>query len=93
MERQLNNLQAKRTKDNLPLEERKALRLLRQHTDIIIKPTDKGSTIVVISKDDYMKEAHRQLSIQSYYQKLIVDPTSQYTLEISIMYSPCSIEG
>ena len=39
-ERQLKNLQAKRTKDNLPSENRIAPRHLQQQTDIIIKPAD-----------------------------------------------------
>ena len=59
VERQLNNLQANRHKykNNLPSEERIALRSLRQRTDIIIKPADKGSAVVTLSKTDYIKEA------------------------------------
>ena len=75
-------MQAKRTKDNLLSGERKALRHVRQRTDIKIKPADKGSAIVMMSKDDYIKEAHQQLNAQLYYQKLTVDPTPQYMSEI-----------
>ena len=59
VESHLNDLQAKRFKDNLPPEERSALRNLRQCTDVIIKPADKGSAVAVLSKDDYIKEANR----------------------------------
>ena len=82
VERQLENLQTKRCKDNLPPEERSALKLLRQRTDIIIKPADKGSAVVVLSKEDYIKEANRQLNESVYYRKLPADPTSQYTTEV-----------
>ena len=47
-------------------------------SDIIIKPTDKGSTVVVLSKDDYIKEAERQLNNHAHYQKLNADPTLGY---------------
>ena len=65
-------------KNNLLSGETIALRSLRQRTDIITKPDDKGSAMVLLSKTDYIKEADRQLNDQSYYQKLTADPTSQY---------------
>ena len=82
VERQLDNLQAKRCKDNLPPEERSALKSLRQRTDLVIKPADKGSAVVVLSKEDYIKEANRQLNESVYYRKLSADPTSQYSTEV-----------
>ena len=81
MESHLNDLQAKRCKDNLPPEERSALKT-SDNTAIIIKPADKGSTVVVLSKEDYIKEASWQLNESVYYQKLPADPTSQYTMEV-----------
>ena len=36
----------------------------------------------MLSKEDYMKEAKRQLNESVYYQKLPVDPTSQYMTEV-----------
>ena len=82
VERQLKNLLTKRCKDNLPPEERSALKHLRQRTDIIIKPADKGSVAVMLSREDNIKEANRQLNKSAYYRKLQVDPTSQYTMEV-----------
>ena len=82
VERQLDNLHAKRCKDNLPSEESLALKSLQQRTDIVIKPADKGSAVVVLSKEDYIKEANRQLNESVYYRKLSADPTSQYPTEV-----------
>ena len=77
-----NNMQARRYINNLPPEERTALRHLRQRTDIIIKPADKGSAVVVLSKEDYIREADRQLNNPTHYCQLTADPTSQYSTEI-----------
>ena len=46
MEHQLNNHHTKIPCDNLLSAERTALKNLRQWNDIIIKPTDKGFTVV-----------------------------------------------
>lgn len=43
-------------RDNLTREERAALENLRQRNDIIIKPADKGSAVVVLSKENNIKE-------------------------------------
>ena len=40
----------KRCTDNLPSVERNALANLRQRTDIVIKPANKGSVVVVLIK-------------------------------------------
>ena len=58
VESHLNDLQTKMCRDNLPPEERSTLKNIRQCTDIIIKPADKASAVVVLSKD-YIKEANR----------------------------------
>ena len=48
--------------DNLTQAERSALRDLQERDDIIIKPADKGSAVVVMDKTTYLQEAERQLS-------------------------------
>ena len=78
----LNKLQVKHYTDNLPSKERTALNNLRQSTDIIIKLADKGSSVVVLSKVEYIKEADRELKDQTYYQQLTVDLTTQHVPEI-----------
>ena len=42
--------------------ERTALQSLRYSEDIIIKPADKGSAVLVVDKSSYIREAERQLS-------------------------------
>ncbi len=42
---------AQLTNDNLTPDEREALKKPRNRTDIIIKPADKGSATVVMSKE------------------------------------------
>ena len=75
MEHQVDSINKKCCHDNLPSHQRKAVRKLRQHSDIIIKPADKDSTVVVLGKDDYIKEAERQLNNHTQYEKLYTDLT------------------
>jgi hypothetical protein len=56
--------------DNLSVEERTALSDLKNNSDIIIKPADKGSATVVMDKAAYITEAHRQLDNPKYYKRL-----------------------
>ena len=53
VESQLDNPQAKQSKDNLRSRKRRALKSLRQQTDIIIKPTDKGSAVFMLNEEGY----------------------------------------
>ncbi len=56
--------------DNLTLLERTALTELKNNSDIIIKPADKGSATVIMDRVAYVTEARRQLSNATYYRKL-----------------------
>uniref|UniRef100_A0A8C9ZVX9 Uncharacterized protein n=1 Tax=Sander lucioperca TaxID=283035 RepID=A0A8C9ZVX9_SANLU len=58
------------TKSNLSKFENEALRQLSENNDIVIKPADKGSAVVLMDRKDYLWEGHRQLSDQNYYTKL-----------------------
>ena len=68
--------------DNLTQTERSAFRDLQERNDIIIKPTDKGSAIVVMDKTTYLQEAERQLSDCGFYKKLDSNPTLDFTQKI-----------
>ena len=57
-------------KPNLTADQSKALRDLRADDKIVIKPADKGSSIVIMEKDLYRKEALRQLTDEKYYRIL-----------------------
>lgn len=55
---------------NISLEEVKAMRQLKHAKHVVIKPADKGSAIVVLSREQYIFEAERQLNDKNYYKKL-----------------------
>lgn len=57
-------------KYNISLEEVKALRELKNAKHIIIKPADKGSAVVILSREQYVFEVERQLQDTEYYKKL-----------------------
>ncbi|XP_071989184.1 uncharacterized protein [Engystomops pustulosus] len=63
--------------NNLTGDEYKALRSLWSDNDIILKPTDKGGSIVVMDREAYTKEIYCQLSDQETYEKLTSNPTSR----------------
>ena len=61
---------------NFTKEERLALNLLRDDTSIIIDEADKGSAVVVSDREDYLKEAEKQLGDKETYEELLTDPVS-----------------
>ena len=62
--------------DNLSPAERQALVSLSKRRDIVIKPADKGSAVVIWTTTDYEREAMRQLSDTARYERLEQDPTA-----------------
>ena len=84
-------------KENLSLDERKAIVSLKTNSDIIIKPADKGSAVVVMDRCDYLKEGYKQLSNPKFYKKLDSNPTDNYRREINsfidTMYAKGEIDG
>lgn len=59
-----------RERYNLSQSEVKALRELSHTKQIVIKPADKGSAVVILGRDQYIQEVNRQLSDTKYYKKL-----------------------
>ena len=59
-----------RVKSNLTSDENLALKELMNNKEIIIKPADKGSMVVVMDREQYLWEGHRQLNDAKYYSKL-----------------------
>lgn len=57
-------------KHNLLPEEVRAIKELKNNQNIIIKQADKGSAVVVQSRDQYIREANRQLNNDKHYKKL-----------------------
>ena len=55
---------------NLTADERQVLRNHKRNTEVVIRETDKGSAVVVMSRDRYIAEAYRQLSDANVYQQI-----------------------
>ena len=55
---------------NLSKEEWKAMRTLADDRTIVIKKADKGSCVVVWDRNDYIKEAEKQLNDASFYKNV-----------------------
>ena len=70
MEEFKNSFRPYKEKQNLKPDEVKALRELTRNKDIVIKPADKGSAIVILSRTQYIHEVNRQLGDSTYYKKL-----------------------
>ena len=60
-----------------------AISTLKRNPSIIIKPADKGSATVIMSKKNYIAEAERQLSHQKHYAKLDTPVYPQTAVRIS----------
>jgi peptide-methionine (R)-S-oxide reductase len=60
---------------NLMDRENKALAELKKAQNIIIKPADKGSAVVIQDLDDYINEGYRQLSDSKFYRETKDDLT------------------
>ena len=63
---------------NLTLGEKQALAELKELSEIIIKPADKGSAVVLLDRDDYITEAYRQLNDTTFYTKTDIDLTTSH---------------
>ena len=67
-----------------------ALRNLRNRSDVVIRPADKGGAFVVWEKELYLNETHRQLSDGRFYQRIPEDATkrNQETKKSRSIYHP-----
>ena len=78
--------------DNLTQSEITALSDIQERDDIIIKPADKGSAVVVMDKTTYilyLQEAERQLSDCRFYEKLDSDSTLHVAQKITRALEVC----
>jgi hypothetical protein len=55
---------------NLSPQEFSALNRIKNNENIVIKPADKGGSLVIMDKNNYLFEAYKQLNDQKYYKKL-----------------------
>ena len=76
---ELAEINVSRPKDNLPQSERNALTELMSNKNIVLKKADKGTTTVVMDREDKLAEGQSQLNDRKDYQPLakpMVDTTS-----------------
>ena len=71
--------------DNPSSNQRKALHDLKCNNNIVIKPADKGGSIVIMDKDNYMKETYTQLHDGRLYLKIDNDPTPTLTNKLKLL--------
>lgn len=64
------NIISRANKQNLTKSEKSKLKELANRSDIVIKEADKGSAIVIMDKDRYIREALRQLEDPEYYRSI-----------------------
>uniref|UniRef100_A0A8C5PK16 Uncharacterized protein n=1 Tax=Leptobrachium leishanense TaxID=445787 RepID=A0A8C5PK16_9ANUR len=69
---------SKNSTQNLTRHEKEALCQLAENREIVIKPADKGGGLVILSKEQYKKEALRILSDRTTYEPLSRDPTQDF---------------
>ena len=70
LEEEILSLNEKISYYNLTKRERNALYLLRDDPSIIVKEADKGSAVVVLVREDYLREANSQLSNKDVYREV-----------------------
>lgn len=68
---------------NLSPEELEALKKLQKDDTIVIKKADKGSTVVIMNRTDYIAEVERQLGDTKFYEKLDKNPQEQFRKDIN----------
>lgn len=64
------NFRPKAETPNLTPDEIQALKELMDNKQVVIKPADKGSKVVIMDRTQYLWEGYRQLSDTKYYLKL-----------------------
>ena len=79
---ELADIQLLKPKHNLPYNERMAIRELKRNSEINIKKADKGTTTVIMNKQDKIREGQEQLYNRTHYVYLLLDiSTAESTQE------------
>ncbi len=73
----------KSRKKNISNFEFKAMTELANNTNIIIRPADKGSAVVILNRIDYLKEGFKQLNNEKFYSHQKTDLTDKHISLIS----------
>ena len=65
-------------KPHMTVEERAALKSLKDRKDVIIQSADKGGKVVVMNRGEYTEKCTADLSNNEFYQVMESDPTPRY---------------
>ena len=68
---------------NLTKEELEALNHLKTMDNLVITKADKGGAVVLQNVTNYIEEAKRQLSDESFYKKVSTNPTDEHAALVS----------
>ncbi|KAM4807737.1 sperm-tail PG-rich repeat-containing protein 2 [Rhinophrynus dorsalis] len=68
---------------NLVKDEFKVMKELSINKEIIIKPSDKGGNVVILSEREYVAEIQRQINNKECYEQLEGDPTENIQLTLN----------
>ena len=69
---------------NITPDELKALKDLSSRKDIIIQKADKGNSVVILNKSDYIKRMTEMLSDTDKFKNLIVKPGKELNLLLNL---------
>ena len=67
---EIDNLKIVHSKDNLNKDERAALHSIKSNRNFVLRRADKNNCTVIWDKNEYIKEAYRQLSSQVHYEEI-----------------------
>ena len=73
----LAKIQISKPKNNLPTKEHLAIKELKQNPSINIKKADKGTSTVIMNKEDKIHEGQTQLDVEENYKAL-----SRHTVQL-----------
>ena len=93
LEEEILKINTKLRYSNVTKEERQAIDSLRNDPTIIIKEADKGSGIVIWDREDYLKEAQKQLGETEVYEKLVGDAVSPLIKVVKDCLAKIKIRG
>ena len=82
---ELAEVKISKPKNNLPINERQALKELKQNNNIIVKKADKGTTTVIMNKQDKIREGQNLFDEKDNYKPLTLPmalETSQKAKEL-----------
>ena len=87
VKQQLSEIKIARPKPNLSRKERKALNALKQNNDLNLKKADKGSTLVVMDKQNKIQEGQALINDPNNYMALDKPMVTQTQLKVSRLIS------